>query len=177
MKLIEGERVALRLLTPEDATETYLGWMSDPEVTQYLESRFVRHTLESLRQFIAANADRDDTLLVAIVDRESGRHVGNVKVGPLSEHHGTADLGLMIGDKSVWGRGYGSEAIELATRVAFERLRARKLTASLYSGNAGSAGAFRRAGWIEEGTRPAQYLDDEGGVHDQVMFGTFPSRD
>lgn len=176
MTLIEGEHVALRLLTTEDATETYLGWMRNPEVTQYLESRFGEHSLESLREFIASNSGRADTLFVAIVDRASGRHVGNVKVGPLSKFHGTADLGLMIGDKSVWGRGYGSEAIALATKLAFERLGARKLTASLYSGNVGSAGAFRRAGWIEEGSRPAQYLDDEGNAHDQVMFGTFPSR-
>ncbi len=177
MTLIEGSRVALRLLTEEDATEEYLGWMRDPEVTQYLESRFGEHSIDSLRDFIASNAGRDDTLLVAIVDRDSGRHVGNVKVGPLSPHHGTADLGLMIGDRSVWGKGYGTEAIELATRLAFERLGARKLTAGCYSGNTGSAGAFRRAGWIEEGSRPAQYLDDQGNVHDQLMFGTFPPRD
>lgn len=174
--MIAGERIALRPLIADDATEDYLGWMRDREVTQYLESRFADQSIESIRDFIEANSDRDDTLLVGIVDRETGRHVGNVKVGPLSPHHGTADLGLMIGDRSVWGRGYGTEAIALATSLAFERLGARKLTASCYSGNAGSAAAFRRAGWDEEGTRPGMYLDDEGNVHDQIMFGTWPSR-
>jgi ribosomal-protein-alanine N-acetyltransferase len=171
-----GNHVALRSLSVEDATEEYLGWMRDREVTQYLESRYADHSIESIREFIELHRNRVDTLLVAIVERETGRHVGNVKVGPLSPHHGTADLGLLIGDRSVWGRGYGREAISLATELAFERLGARKLTASCYSGNSGSAAAFRRAGWIEEGARPAQYLDDNGDVHDQLMFGTFPTR-
>jgi ribosomal-protein-alanine N-acetyltransferase len=173
--LATGERVELRLLTEEDATDEYVGWMRDRQVTRYLESRFGEHSIDSVREFVRSNAGRDDTLLVAIVERASGRHVGNVKVGPLSPHHGTADLGLMIGDRSAWGRGYGSEAIALAADLAFERLGARKLTAGCYSGNAGSAAAFRRAGWIEEGSRPAQYLDDDGSTHDQLMFGKFPA--
>jgi RimJ/RimL family protein N-acetyltransferase len=150
--------------------------MQDPEVVRYLESRFSEQSIESLQSFISSNASRPDTLLVAVVDGSSGRHVGNVKVGPLSPHHGTADLGLIIGDRSVWGQGYGTEAIRLATPLAFSQLGARKLTASCYSGNLGSAAAFRRAGWDEEGVRPGMYLDDDGEVHDQIMFGTWPSR-
>jgi RimJ/RimL family protein N-acetyltransferase len=172
--LAVGERVELRLLTADDATEEYVGWMRDPEVTRYLESRFGEHSIDSIREFVEANSTREDTLLVGIVERSSGKHVGNVKVGPLSPHHGTADLGLMIGDRAAWGRGFGTEAIALAADLAFERLGARKLTAGCYSGNVGSAAAFRRAGWIEEGARPAQYLDDDGNTHDQLMFGKFP---
>jgi [ribosomal protein S5]-alanine N-acetyltransferase len=113
---------------------------------------------------------RDDILFFAMIELESGRHVGNIKIGPVDSHHGTADLGLLIGEKDCWGRGYGTEAISLATELAFERPELRKLTASCYGENAGSAAAFQKAGWKDEGRRPAQFLLD-GAPQDQLMFG------
>jgi RimJ/RimL family protein N-acetyltransferase len=169
---LTGERVALRPLTVDDVGERYLGWMRDPEVNQHLEARFGEHTLESLRAFVAAQSERTDTLLLAIVARETGEHVGNIKVGPLDPHHGTADVGLLIGERAWWGKGLGSEAIALATRLAAAELDARKLTASCYAANAGSAKAFMRAGWSAEGRRPAQFVGADGSVQDQLMFGT-----
>lgn len=63
-------------------------------------------------------------------------------------------LGLLIGERGAWGRGHGSEAIRLASDYAFRELGVRKLTAGCYADNVGSATAFRRAGWREEGRRP-----------------------
>jgi RimJ/RimL family protein N-acetyltransferase len=163
--------VALRDLRPDDVGSAYLRWMTDPAVVRYLESRFAVHTEASLRAWVVEQAARDDTLLLAIVERDGGRHVGNIKVGPLAAHHGTADVGLLIGERDVWGRGYATAAIRQATDLAWDRLGARKLTASCYSGNAASARAFLRAGWVDEGRRPAQFLDDDGDAHDQLLLG------
>lgn len=168
--LARGENAALRRLTAADVGERYLSWMLDPEVTRYLESRWETHTLESLREWVARH-DRRDTLLLAILRADSGEHVGNLKIGPFHPHHGTADLGLMIGDRASHGRGIGSEAIALATSTAGRLLSPRKLTASCYSGNLAAARAFNRAGWAAEGRRPAQFVDDDGVVNDQMMFG------
>ena len=169
--LIRGERVGLRPLVPEDATARYLKWMHDPEVVRYLEARFASHSIESLRAFISDQSARDDTLLLAIIAvDDDALHVGNIKVGPRDPHHGTADLGLLIGERRWWGKGLGSEAIALATRLAAKRLAARKLTASCYSDNRASARAFLRAGWNPEGRRPAQFVGEDG-VQDQLMFG------
>lgn len=168
---VVGRLVLLRDLTPEDVGDHYLAWMRDPAVNRHLESRFEEHSLASLTSFVEEHAGRADVLLLAIVERSSGRHIGNIKVGPLHPHHGTADLGLLIGDHDAHGRGYGTEAIRLATELGFARLGARKLTASCYADNVASSAGFRRAGWSEEGSRPAQFVDDEGGVQDQVMFG------
>jgi ribosomal-protein-alanine N-acetyltransferase len=169
--LAAGRLTGLRPLREEDVGERYLGWMRDPEVLRYLEARFAEQTLESLRAFVRANAGRDDTLLLAICALdEDERHIGNIKVGPLHPHHRTADVGLIIGERSWWGRGAGREAIALATRLAAERLGARKLTASCYGSHVGSARAFLANGWTDEGRRPAQYVGEDG-VEDQWMLG------
>ena len=169
--LARGELIGLRPLRAEDVGERYLGWMRDPEVLRYLEARFSEQTLASLQAFVAANADRPDTLLLAICALDDDEtHIGNIKVGPLHPHHGTADVGLIIGERAWWGRGAGREAIAVATRLAAERLGARKLTASCYGSHVGSAKAFLANGWTDEGRRPAQFVG-EHGVEDQWMLG------
>jgi [ribosomal protein S5]-alanine N-acetyltransferase len=169
-ELRRGKQIGLRPITAADASPQYLAWLNDHEINRYLESRFGVHTIESLRLFLEETTARDDILFFAMIELESGRHVGNIKVGPVDSRHRTADLGLLIGEKECWGRGYGTEAITLATELAFERLDLRKLTASCYGENAGSAAAFRKAGWTDEGRRPAQFLLD-GEPQDQLLFG------
>lgn len=163
--------MALRELIDADADTRYLGWMRDTEVLRHLEARFATHTLASLRAFVAEQSARADTLALAIIALPEEHHVGNIKLGPLDPHHGTADVGLLIGEASARGRGIGREAIVLASGLAGPMLGARKLTASCYSGNAASARAFLAAGWSAEGTRAAQFLGADGEPHDQLMFG------
>ncbi len=165
--------MGLRRLEVSDVGPDYLSWLQNPEVNAHLEARFVDHSLESLREYVETTGGRRDTLLLAIVELETEQHVGNVKVGPLDPHHRTADLGLLVGERRCWGRGYGTEAIRLAARLAFEQLDARKLTASCYSVNVGSAAAFRRAGWTEEGVRTGQFLAADDIPVDQLLFGLF----
>lgn len=160
-------------MTVDDVTSTYLGWMRDPEATRFLEARFSEHTIESLRQFVVTMSERDDTVLLAIVALESDTHIGNIKIGPIDRHHGTADIGLLIGERDAWGRGYGTEAIKLATDYAFRELGLRKLTAGCYGANVGSATAFRRAGWVEDGMRLAQFVTDDGELQDEIHFAAF----
>jgi RimJ/RimL family protein N-acetyltransferase len=168
---VHGERLSLRKLIADDCGERYVGWLRDPEVSRYLEARFSEHSLDSVRRFVEMQGSRPDTFLFAIVENHGGRHVGNIKIGPLDLHHGTADVGLLIGEKDCWGLGYATEAIGLATQAAFERLGARKLTASCYSDNVASVRAFVRAGWREEGVRPAQFVLDDGRPQDQLLLG------
>ncbi len=168
-----GRRTALRPLTLDDVGEHYLAWMRDGEVLRYLEARFAIHTLESLRAYVREMSARDDVALLAIVALEGGRHIGNLKIGPISAQHGTADVGLIVGERTAWGAGHGTEAIRLATEFAFRELPVRKLTAGCYAANLGSAIAFRRAGWEADGTRRAHFVSDEGAVQDALHFAAF----
>lgn len=171
--LAVADRTALRTLALDDVGPDYLSWMRDPEVTRFLEARFQDHRIDSLREFVSEAGARRDTLLFAIVAIAEERHIGNLKIGPMDPHHKTADLGLLIGARDVWGRGHGSEAIRLATAIAFRNLPVRKLTAGCYSANGGSAAAFLRAGWKPDGRRRAQYLSEDGEPQDELLFAAF----
>lgn len=168
--MIEAERLYLRELVPADAHGRYVEWMCDPEITQYLESRFQQHTPESLEDFIRAMADDPDTLFLAIVLRKSGLHIGNIKLGPINRPHLTADVGILIGDREQWGHGYASEAIAALSELALRELGLHKLTAGCYEQNIGSARAFEKAGFSREGCRREQYLSHGQHVN-EILFG------
>lgn len=156
-----GERIELFLLRPSDVTDAYVGWLNDPIVNRYLESRFSAHDDASTRQFVASALADARVLMLGIRSRELGKHVGNIKLGPIDLKHRTADIGIMIGDRDAWGRGIASDAIRSLVAIARDELGLRKLTAGCYESNAGSAKAFQKVGFAIEGRREAQYLLDD----------------
>lgn len=168
--VIRGERVTLRELTEDDVGEHYVAWMNDAEVMRYLESRFVLHSQDSLRAYVRAMLESPDNVFLAIVLNEDGRHIGNVKLGPIDRNHLIADVGILIGERSSWGKGYATETIRILTVHAFSVLGLRKLTASAYLVNLASVAAFLKAGWQREGVRPGHFLCD-GQPVDGVLLG------
>ena len=166
---IRTRRLVLRTLTADDATDRYLGWMRDPETTHYLEARLVEHSLQSLRDYLeACNASAADLLLG--ICTSSGSHIGNIRVGPINRYHQHAPVGLLIGEHDQRGRGHATEAIAAATGHAFEALALEKLYAGCYAANVGSARAFLKAGWVEEGRSKAHWLSD-GRREDNISLG------
>lgn len=165
-----GERVLLRPLTAEDVTERYVGWLNDPEVSRFLETRHQRQTLESVAAFVARVTASADSWLFAICRLDDEFHIGNIKLGPEKPHHGLADISLFIGEREVQGRGFGREAIALAARFAFDGLGLRKLSAGCYVENRSSLNAFNRVGFRQEGVRRKHYLLD-GRPSDIIELG------
>ncbi len=165
-----GERLYLRPAGPGDVTGAYVRWMNDPEVVQYLETRFMRHTAESLRDYVQKVSADADAFFFAVVLKEGDRHIGNIKLGPLNRVHRFADIGLMIGEKDCWGKGYAAEAIQVLSEFAFGQLKLHKLTASCYETNQGSARAFQKAGFVVEGVRKRHFRCRDHYV-DGILLG------
>lgn len=166
---LRTERLVLRTLTVADATERYLAWMRDPKATRFLESRLVDHDLGSLREYIEACNDAPASTLLGICLAD-GTHIGNIKLGPIDPYHQHAAVGLLIGERDMWGQGYATEAIGALTAHAFRVIGLQKLYAGCYAANVGSARAFLKAGWIEEGRNRAHWRSD-GGREDNIQLG------
>ena len=149
MKL-EGEQIYLRRLTEDDSTERYVAWLNDPDINQYLESRFCEHTVEETRAFIRS-VTNDSNYMFGIFDKATNMHIGNIKIGCINARHASADLGFIVGEKSYWGRGIATEAIRLATDYAFQTLHLHKLWGGAYAPNIGSKRAFEKNGYQLEG--------------------------
>ena len=149
--MIEGERIRLRKIELTDVNEDYRAWMNDPEVVRYTESRFRTHSLEDIRAYVQSVRSDANSVFFAIIEKETGKHIGNIKIGHMLPVHRTADVGVIIGDRNCWGKGYATEALKLTAAYAAEPLKLHKLWAGIYADNPGSIQAFRRAGFVEEG--------------------------
>jgi RimJ/RimL family protein N-acetyltransferase len=167
---LDGKQIYLRDVRLTDIDRGYLRWMNDPEINQYLESRFHVLTHQDLEAFVTKMQTDPDNAFFAIVVRDADKHIGNIKLGPINRMHRTADIGLVIGEKSYWGRGIATEAIQLVAEYGFGALNLHKLTAGCYSTNPGSARAFEKAGFSREGLRREQY-ESAGQYVDAILVG------
>jgi len=171
--IIETSRLILRPLVPADAGEDYVGWVRDPEVLRFLETRHLpRQDAASLAGFINAANAAPGILLYGITLRGSGRHIGNIKLGPVDAIHRRADLGFLIGARDCWGQGYASEAIAAAATIALDELKLMKVTAGCYDENTGSARALEKAGFVLEARLKAHWLLD-GRPQDGLLFARY----
>ena len=168
---IKSESILLRSLQPEDATLVYLGWLSDPAINAHLEVRFSPpQSVTALQSIIADVNQCSHTLMLGIFLVEDGRHIGNIKLGPIKWHHQVGDIGFLIGDEEQWGKGYASKAIALLAEYAETHLGLAKLSAGCYQENLGSRRALTKAGFVEEGRRISQCLV-AGNRQDEILLG------
>jgi RimJ/RimL family protein N-acetyltransferase len=100
--------------------------------------------------------------------------IGTLKLSNIRQHHWSCEIGLMIGDKTEWGKGCATEAIVLACRYAFETLKLHRVSAGCYSNNPASARAFTKAGFELEGRLREERLTPDGWV-DTLLLGRINS--
>lgn len=165
------DTLELRAIDGTHATPAYLNWLRDPEVNRYLEVRFSPPpTLASLAQYIEAVRNSPKELFLGMFLPGDLEHIGNIKLGPMNRAHRTAEIGLLIGERSEWGKGHAATAISMISDYAFKDLDLCKLTAGCYSPNVGSIKSFLKAGFVQEGLRLGQWQTD-GGRCDGVLLG------
>jgi len=137
-----GEDIYIELLSAENATKEYAFWMNDPDVYQFLESRWKQVSISDLESYITSVNDGKNNFLFGVFDKKDARHVGNIKIGPVNHVHRHGDIGVIIGDKNYWGRGVATKAIALICEFAFNDLNLNKVIAGMYENNIGSYKAF-----------------------------------
>jgi len=152
-----GEKIYLRKLRDEDINESYLAWLNDPIVLEYRESssRIYPTSMDDLRSWYEKFKKGSD-LHFAICLRDSDKHVGNLSLDNILWIHRRAALNILLGDRSVWGKGHGTEAVKLLTRHAFLNMGLRQVWAE--SPNPGFNKIVRKLGWIKEGVKREAFL-------------------
>ncbi len=149
--MLKGKRIYLRELTVADVGDQYVQWLADPEVNQYLETRFSEQTPEMIADFVQSKEQSENEFLYGMFLTDSDTHIGNIKIGPVNPYHSYAQVSLFIGDKAAWGKGFATEAIDLIVDHGFNTMKLDKLEAGCYEENIGSKRAFEKCGFLVEG--------------------------
>lgn len=148
---IEGSKVQLCSLVPEDFGTTMQQWLSDKEVTRFLS----RGTLPShpliLEKEFASTAKINQDIQLSIIDKSTGRYIGIVGLHSLNWISNHAEFRILIGDKSAWGKAYGAEACQLITAYGFEALHMNKIWLGVNTENKKAVNSYSRCGFQHEG--------------------------
>jgi RimJ/RimL family protein N-acetyltransferase len=160
-------RIKLRDLTWEDRTFFY-EWINDDDVIRYSISLFQKlKTNAEIDTWFRTMLDDDSSVNKGIVF--NGKFVGYAGIVKLKNVHNSGEYFLFIGDKTVWGKGIGTQVTKEMITYAFEELKLHRLSLTISDINTFAVKAYKRAGFIEEGVMRDACLRD-GTYHDKIMM-------
>lgn len=169
-KAIIGQHIILRSVEQTDCNENYYRWMNDVDTNRYMETRWKQQSRESIVAFVSEMRASTHSYLFAMIESSSGRHIGNIKLGPINERYGYADISYFIGEDDCRGKGYAREAIELVCTFAFQKLGLHRIQAGVISGNYRSVKALEACGFRLEGCQIDKFVLD-GKFANHLLFG------
>lgn len=163
-------RLRLRPFEAADINATYLAWLNDPQVTRFSNQRFCEHTVESCTAYLASFKGSSNSFLL-VEQRQDRRPIGTATVYR-NRHHGTADIGLMVGERSCWGQGYGRETWQAVLEALLAETGMRKVTGGTARPNQAMVQIMEQSGMDLEAVRARQELID-GQPVDLLYYARF----
>ena len=157
-------------MASSDITAQHVAWLSDPQVVRHSNQRFVQHTLHSCQRYLAG-FEGSANLYASARLQGSDEALGTL-TGYRSLQHGTADIGILMGERSRWGQGLGLQAFTLLADWLATQPGMRKLTCGMLACNHGMLALAQRAAFAREAVRVGQELVD-GQATDLVYFARF----
>lgn len=106
LQILRTERTIIKPFTKEDITPRYVAWLNDPDVVKYSQQRLKTQDHDSCYAFFKGFQNSNNHF--SAVKTKSGEHIGNIST-TIDQHNRVADIAILIGEKSLWGQGYGLE--------------------------------------------------------------------
>ena len=167
---LKGRHLYLRPLLAEDADGDYLQWFNDEEICRGNSHHVIPHTKEKILDYIRHAHATSDEFILAIALNENGKHIGNIALQAIDLVYRSADLTIIIGDTSAWGKGYGAEAAGLLVNHGFNAMNLHRISCATFDTNTAMKKLALSLGMREEGRRrEAAYKD--GKYVDVIEFG------
>jgi len=143
--------VRLREKRLADAAADY-AWQTDPELAeldaaplstisfqQYLSeyARELRHPSPTRKRFAIETLD--------------GKHIGNCTYYGIDKAKGEAELGIIIGDRTYWGKGYGTSAVTTLINYIFQHTKLNRIYLKTLVSNTRAQRCFAKCGFTQYG--------------------------
>jgi ribosomal-protein-alanine N-acetyltransferase len=148
---LESERLLLQTVTLDDCTETYLAWLNDPAVVEYTDGIFYKHSMESMINFVALQNAKSNAVFLSIRIKDNNKHIGNIKIDQIHPYHKAGEYGIMMGDKTELGKGYGFEASVMIINYCFDEVGLGKISLTVADANKTALALYQKLGFQIEG--------------------------
>jgi [ribosomal protein S5]-alanine N-acetyltransferase len=97
---IVGERLYLRRVERADLGTDYFQWLNDPDVTRHMYNGTFPNSEEAMVAYYEQTVQSTDRVNLAMVRREDDRHIGNIGLSAIDWVNRTAEVGIIIGERS-----------------------------------------------------------------------------
>jgi len=158
--LIRGERVYLRPAERNDIPY-FVRWFNDAETASFLSLRAPMSIAAEEQWFERLQADNGKSrwhFVMCLL--ATGRPIGTIGLFDVDEVNGSAGMGIMIGEKSLWGKGLGTDALNALLDFGFGELRLERIWLEVNDDNLRGKRSYEKCGFKFEGTeRHAMYRD------------------
>ena len=161
--MIYGERIRLRRAEREDLP-TFTRWINDPEVREGLSLDLPMSMAQEEKWFedVLQRPAEEQILCLEVKRRRSWKLIGNCGYFNFEHRVRSAELGILIGEKDEWGKGYGTETMRLLLKFGFGHFNLNRIYLRVYENNPRAIRAYEKAGFVLEGRqRQAYYADGE----------------
>jgi RimJ/RimL family protein N-acetyltransferase len=170
---IEGERIRLRPALLEDAAR-FVEWINDTEVRHLIGGQPYQISLGQEEEFIRSKTTNDwEHGVFVVIEATDGAEpvaIGSIELRKLEAESRKGEIGMMVGDRAFWDRGYGTEALRTFCRWAFATLDLHRLELAVMDFNPRARRAYEKVGFAVEGRRREDtYL--AGRYHDSIEMG------
>jgi RimJ/RimL family protein N-acetyltransferase len=152
MKITQLPKVHLRELTLNDTEDRYQ-WCLDREVTKHLNmpDKYPSFSREETHAWIKMCINKTNGYEQKAITTEEGKHIGWIDLKNIDKLNKHAELGIAIGDKSYWGKGYGLSAMNEMLQWGFEKLELNKIWLRVEIDNEKAIKSYKKMGYVEEG--------------------------
>lgn len=161
--MILGEKIRLRAPERSDLPN-FVAWLNDPEVTRGLLIYLPLSMADEENWFTnMTNAPAaEHPMVMEVLDGDVWVPIGNIGFHAIDWRCRSAEVGIFIGEKSCWNRGYGTEAMQMMLRHAFNTLNLNRVHLQVHADNPRAIRSYEKVGFVSEGRkRQGMYKDGE----------------
>lgn len=125
---------------------TYLMWLRDVENNRFIESARVDYSLTELTDYVESKLNNPYIRFWGIFT-ELDEFIGTVKLDPIDFQQGRAWLGIMIGDRSHRGKGYGQSVLQQVAEYSLVTLELKELFLGVHKDNLPALNLYLKQGF------------------------------
>jgi RimJ/RimL family protein N-acetyltransferase len=146
-KKLVGTKCYLSPIDINDA-EKYTEWLNDQEVVKYLPLNHFALSINNEKDFLQ-NLVKDHNY--AIIDLSTNTLLGNIGINNYDSIYQSAEIGIFIGNKEYWNKGYGTEAMKLLIAYGFDKLNLHSITLCTHEKNKWAIKCYEKIGFKKVG--------------------------
>lgn len=167
---IRGKNISLRLININDIPEYFKKGFEtiDEEVQKYTGTNYVP-TKEDIKNYVEGIVEDDSRYDFLIIDYEN-QIIGESVINEIDNENNSANFRIAIFKSINFGRGIGTEAIQMTLKFAFEKLNLHRIELEVFSFNKRAYASYQKSGFVEEGRRRKAVLIN-GEYHDAIIMG------